>query len=135
MSYPIIQQVGPGRYKPVKDFEFTVGKLLVTLRVDQRYDWLTDLGSIPKIFRNIIDPAADMEAFLIHDALYMLHLTSRYDADRRLLAALIENQNVENWRAWLVYYVVRAFGWVFWEKPLEVKQRAINACRIVALEA
>ena len=51
--------------------------------------FITDGGSIPQLFQNIISPTGKgLKAFIIHDWLYAIQTCSKDDADNVLLRAL-----------------------------------------------
>ncbi|MDX5370579.1 MAG: hypothetical protein LPL29_14510 [Alphaproteobacteria bacterium] len=49
----------------------------------------------------------------IHDTEYVVQGTSRKAADMKFAVCMFQNR-VPLWIVALVYYFVRAFGWVFW---------------------
>lgn len=78
----------------------------------------TDLASIPRIFWSIMSPAYSqfMGPAIIHDYLYHHNcIYSRYDADLVLYTGL-RNNHVSAIRASFMYYMVRAVGWLYYEK-------------------
>ena len=68
-------------------------------------------GSIPRLFRSIECPLGGVgsKAFCIHDILYGTQLVGRYEADRTLYKALIE-QGMDRVIAIAIYLAVRAGG-------------------------
>lgn len=76
--------------------------------------FITDLGSIPRIFWNIVPPEGPAtDGYVIHDWLYASQKTTRLQADQtlnRLMAALQVG--------WLaretVYGFLRVGGWIAW---------------------
>jgi hypothetical protein len=70
-----------------------------------------DGGSIPRLFRSVECPigGAGSKAFCIHDILYGTQFVGRYEADRILYKALIE-QGMDRVTAITIYLAVRAGG-------------------------
>ncbi len=83
----------------------------------------TDLASVPKLLRPLIDddePGLRLAAML-HDAAYRnwpcfspVSLTRR-EADAMLFDVAVA-QGLPAWKAWLVWYGVRLFGWRHWKR-------------------
>ena len=77
---------------------------------------LTDLGSIPTLFTNLISPdGRGFRAFLAHDAIYRRQEVARVIADALLLSILRED-GVNRIQAYVIYYAVRIFGERAWEE-------------------
>jgi len=70
-----------------------------------------DGGSIPRLFRSIECPLGGRgsKAFAIHDILYGTQLVGRYEADRILYRALID-EGMDRVIAIAIYLAVRAGG-------------------------
>lgn len=74
----------------------------------------TDLGSIPRIFRNVISPdGRGYRGYLLHDELYRRQQVARVIADAILLSILLDD-GVNHAEAYLIYYAVRMFGDKAW---------------------
>lgn len=78
--------------------------------------FITDYGSIPQIFQNIIPKDDEMSgAYVVHDLIYASELFSRKICDDILLKAFQELG-----AGWLkrntVYSAVRTCGWNVWRK-------------------
>lgn len=75
-------------------------------------------GSIPDIFRGLECPIGGVgsKVFCIHDVLYATHFVGRYEADRILYRALIE-QGMSRAIAISFYLSVRAFGDISYNRP------------------
>lgn len=78
--------------------------------------FVTDLGSIPKIFQNIISPEGKpLRAYLGHDWLYAVQKWTRKQSDdclMRMMYAL----DVPLIERWTIYLAVRAFGGSAWSE-------------------
>ncbi len=81
--------------------------------------FVTDLGSIPRIFWNILPPIGPAsEAFVIHDYLYATQTCSRASADGVLLRAMKVMRT--HWVArWAIYLGVRVGGWYAWKEDFK----------------
>ena len=73
--------------------------------------FIFDGGSIPRLFRGIECPLGGVgsKAFCIYDILYGTQLVGRYEADRTLYKALIE-QGMDRVIAIAIYLAVRTGG-------------------------
>lgn len=77
-------------------------------------NFITDLGSIPRIFWNLVPPEGPAtDGYVIHDWLYAKQPCTRYQADNVLLN-LMRDLGV----GWLsrnaVYAALRCGGWAAW---------------------
>lgn len=92
-------------------------------RIEVPLEFVTDLGSIPKIFQNVISPEGrPLRAYLIHDYLYATQRFTRAKADAclmRMMAAL----RVPWYERWTIYLAVRAGGWSAWNSDAKEKNR------------
>lgn len=78
--------------------------------------FVTDGGSIPVIFRNIISPTGKgFRAYVIHDWLYAIQICSKEDADKCLLRALAVCQ-FNALGEEVVYAAVRDGGQAAWNE-------------------
>ncbi len=81
----------------------------------------TDLGSTPRILWPLFPPFGRYTAAAaIHDWLYRGRPLSRIDVDRLFLRKMIEDRT-RMFRAVLMYFAVRAFGWIHWHRVYWVK--------------
>ena len=98
-------------WKLLHDFEVedeVLGKIIAPV------DFITDLGSIPRIFWNIIPPnGKPTYAYVIHDYLYATQKTTRKQADDCLFRMMdsLGASTIENWTVWSA---VRIGGWTAW---------------------
>lgn len=103
---------GTFNWSVAKDFSIQ-DKLLGTIKIPSGF--ITDLGSVPRIFWNIIPPEGPATAaFLTHDFLYAKQFCSRYDADNCLLR-LMTLLGIGYLARCAVYWNLRAFGWKAWD--------------------
>lgn len=78
--------------------------------------FLTDLGSIPRPFQNLISPdGRGFRAFLAHDVMYRQQRIARVIADAILWSILIQD-GVGTLTAFVIHRGVRWFGWMAWEE-------------------
>lgn len=83
--------------------------------------FITDLASIPRIFRGFISQTGKSRyAAVIHDYLYCDQATTRADADAIFLEAL-EASGVGWIQRKAMYAAVRAGGWIYWNKRAQDK--------------
>lgn len=76
----------------------------------------TDLSTVPKWVWSIVRPFGDfLLAAIVHDYLYHVKILTRKQTDREMLfwSELINTNRLDNY---LRYYVVRALGWLVWQK-------------------
>jgi len=95
-------------YQPFSVQDDVIG--LITVPVD----FITDLGSIPRIFWNLIPPEGPAtDGYVIHDWLYSSQTTTREQADQCLLR-LMQKFGVGIVSRTLVYAALRSLGWIAW---------------------
>jgi hypothetical protein len=93
-----------------------------TLRMRLPRGWVTDLGSVPRLLRNL--PWFDVCGVsrvpcLIHDALYNCQETSRAFADEQLRLALVAC-GMTRFNARLWWWGVRIGGYFVWRRRLRL---------------
>jgi hypothetical protein len=77
----------------------------------------TDFSSVPRTpVAFLLTADSAHEASTVHDALYSFHWVPRNVADAVLREASLVS-GVPAWRAALMFYGVRAFGWSHWNGP------------------
>ena len=77
--------------------------------------FVTDFASVPRPFFWLIPPWGRYgKAAIVHDYLYPSENYSRKQADDIFLEAMIVLE-VAPWRRKLMYWGVRAFGWLAWK--------------------
>lgn len=119
---PILQPVAKGYTWEVKDpFTFKDDEIGVQVVPD---GFVSDLGSIPRFFWNIIPPFGPATpAYLAHDFLYFSQQYERSTCDAVLLR-LMNVCGVGFFTRHLVYRNVRLFGWMAWEQDAKKKEEA-----------
>lgn len=85
--------------------------------------FVTDLGSIPKIFQNVISPEGrPLRAFLGHDWFYAKQFYSRAIADDFLLRGMVALK--VGWlERWIIYLGVRLGGGFAWRSDAKERRR------------
>jgi hypothetical protein len=78
--------------------------------------FVTDFASVPQIFWSILPPTGKYgKASVIHDYLYQSKIRSRMQADAIFHEAMLVLK-VPKWKAGLMYWAVRCFGWLGYSK-------------------
>jgi hypothetical protein len=107
---------GGRQWKLLERFVYDVGSLGGNDSIEVPAGFITDMGSVPRIFWWLIDPwGPPAKAFIIHDYLYSTKERSRLVSDAILLEAM-EVCGVDPVTRWLIYRGVRIGGWVPWKK-------------------
>jgi hypothetical protein len=85
-------------------------------RIEVPADFVTDLGSIPRAFWNILPPIGPASlGFVAHDWLYATQTCSRRAADGVLFRAMKVMR--ASWAArWAIWIGVRLGGWEAWRQ-------------------
>lgn len=102
--------------KPYVFWSHDIGRVIIVPR------WfITDLASIPKIFRSFISVNERHRfASLPHDMLYVLSSIGEYNMSRakadKVLLTFCELMGVPAWKRWTMYLAVRAGAWTLFGK-------------------
>lgn len=84
--------------------------------VDVPAGFVTDFASVPRFFWRVLPPWGKYSpAAVVHDYLYYSGQVSREDADRTF-ARLMQSLGVPGWKITIMYYAVRWFGWMAWNR-------------------
>jgi len=76
----------------------------------------TDFASVPRFFWRVLPPWDKYSpAAVVHDHLYQTGKVPRVEADKTFLE-LMEALGVSWWKRRVMYYAVRAFGWIAWNR-------------------
>ena len=76
----------------------------------------TDFASVPRLpLMYLLAGDTAHEAAVIHDYLYRTNGISRREADA-LFYTIMRETNEPRWRAWMMWFAVRAGGWRTWNK-------------------
>lgn len=95
------------------------------MRITIREGWETDLASIPRLLRGLVDNGSGelgvLVGALVHDALYSTHYLSKETADK-LFLGILRTMGVK--KARIYYLAVKLFGkkaWDYWGENQAVK--------------
>jgi hypothetical protein len=93
------------------DWQVIEDCLLIEYNVIIKKGFKTDLVSSTRLFWFIIPPhGLSSNASIVHDYIWRSSLFSRKQCDKIFLELLIKS--VPKWQAYIMYIVVRAFGWM-----------------------
>jgi hypothetical protein len=89
-----------------------LGEEKVWIEVEEGFE--TDFASIPKIFMPFLEWKDKFnKAAVVHDWLYNTKKFNRKTADRIFLELQLA-LGINKFKAYLFYFIVRAFGWTHW---------------------
>ena len=99
--------------RPAKDTKFALKEDFIVgdIRVPAGFE--TDLASVPRLIRGVVSKIDGIEASVIHDYLYSLK-EDRQFADTVFLHLL--RDAVPLWKRYSMYYAVRWFGSLVWNR-------------------
>jgi hypothetical protein len=113
------------RWKLLERFVYDVGELGGGDSIEVPAGFITDMGSVPRLIWNLIDPwGKPAKAFIIHDWLYSTQERSRLVSDAILLEGM-GVLGVNRMKRLAIYSGVRIGGWLPWKKrkkELEVRK-------------
>lgn len=93
------------------DWQVIEDCLLIEYNVIIKKGFKTDLVSSTRLFWFIIPPhGLSSNPSIVHDYIWRSSLFSRKQCDKIFLELLIKS--VPKWQAYIMYAVVRAFGWM-----------------------
>jgi len=100
--------------------EWVVDQPLIALRNGEKIivprGYITDLASIPRVFRNVFNVNGPLRApAVLHDWLYSSQRFTRAQSDAIFLEAM-EARGIDTAERYAVYAAVRSFGWAYWNK-------------------
>jgi len=100
----------------VRPFGYDVGREGSDDRIDVRVGFMTDFASIPRLFWIVLPKWGKYgNAAVVHDWLYWTQRRSRPSSDR-ILREGMEVLAVPGWQRLVIYWAVRAFGWLAWAR-------------------
>ena len=125
----IVTPLDGRRWKLKKEFTYHIGSKCSSKKIMIPSGFITDFASSPRIFWPIVSPWGKWgKAAVLHDYLYWLARQKQYfvfddwswasedgrkAADDIFLEAM-EVLGVKRWRRFLMYWGVRAFGFLAW---------------------
>lgn len=93
----------------------------------------TDLGSVPRLFWNIVPPEGPAtKGYVPHDWLYTTKLCTRAQADDFLLRSMAQ-EGVGYIERYTIYWALRAGGWTAWNSDAKTGPRFFTPPVIVSL--
>ena len=94
-----------------------LGEEKVWIEVPEGFE--TDFASIPKIFIPFLEWKDKFnKASVVHDYLYHTKITTRKQADKIFLELMLV-LGINKYKAYIFYYMVRVFGWLYWRKVID----------------
>lgn len=105
-----------GLWETARQFAYEIGWLGSGLTIEVEKGFLTDLGTIPFLFRWFLDPSDPKAsaAFVLHDKLCLLCNEGKFS--RRTADAIFHEAmlvlRVPHWKAYLMFLGVRIFALV-----------------------
>lgn len=106
-------------WKVCTPFDYEVGDVGSGDKIRVPEGFMTDLGSVPQIFWNLIPPIGKpLRGYVLHDWLYAKQDRSRAKCDGVLLEAM-EVAGVFLAKRWTIYLGVRAGGWLAWREHIK----------------
>lgn len=126
----IVKFLGDGiHWELATPFQYDVGSLGSGEKILVPAGFVTDFGSVPQLFWNIVSPIGKATgAFVLHDFLYATQERTRLVSDAILLEAL-EVLEVNWFQRTLIYNGVRLGGFVAWaqnKKKLKVVLKPVS---------
>jgi len=103
--FPLIRQAGAGEQWELRQPWQGAG---LTIR-----EGFVFRPSVPRFAWPLVSPLETLTASAPHDYLYRNQEASRRRADR-LFALIMRRQGQAEWRVVIAYYIIRAFGWLWW---------------------
>ena len=113
----VITPLSDGRtWVLMKSFGYDVGAEGSADKIDVPLGFMTDFASIPRPFWAILPRWGRYgNAAVLHDWLYWSQERPRPASDRVMLEAMTVLE-VPAWEKYLVYWCVRALGWIAWKR-------------------
>jgi len=116
LLYPETVQIGDNEFRVEQPFIYTFEKDGQIQNILVPAGFVTDYGSIPKVFQNIIEPIGHYAAcYIVHDLMYAAELFPRSECDWILLCHL-QKKGASWLRRNAVYSAVRCGGGFVWTK-------------------
>lgn len=84
----------------------------------------TDFASVPRVLWSVFPPYGKwLKAAVLHDMLYATppRGVTRRDADG-LFRRVLKEEGCSTWRACVMYWALRAFGWVAWRSARKAER-------------
>lgn len=102
----------------INSFGYEVGEEGSGDVVNVEIGFMTDFASIPRVFWIVLPKWGKYgNAAVVHDWLYWSQKRERNAADQIMLEAM-GVLDVPIWKRFSIYWAVRAFGWIAWNRNL-----------------
>ena len=89
-------------------------------------DFNTNFASVPRIFWSLLPPWGRYgKAAIVHDFLYYSGIYSKKETDLIFLEAM-KSLNVVKWKRYTMYYSVKKFGFIAWNRHRKVDKLWLN---------
>lgn len=106
----------------MKEYVYEVGKIGSGDKVIVPEGFITDFASIPRPLWSFLPPWGKYgKAAIVHDYLYDTAIRTRKDSDSIFLE-IMKNSGVNTLIRNIIYYSVRTFGWVFYNRDNKSSQ-------------
>lgn len=107
----IVEKISDRHWRTYVEFNYTLDNGVV-ITVPEGF--ITDFASIPRVFWIFLPPdGIYTQSAVLHDYLYNRKLYTRDFCDKLFLEAM-EVLKVKKYIRNIMYYAVRAFGWIPW---------------------
>ena len=120
VAAPTIKPVDNKHWLLWENYSLTVLGLLITIHRNFKFDG----ASIPRLFWRVVGHPLQgkaLPAAVIHDGLYRAQLTTRKEADK-IFHTLLKLNEINKFKAWLMYRSVRTGGKKSWKQYGEAQQ-------------
>lgn len=105
-AFAVFQRVGARKFKLVRLLQFkSADGATYTVRIG----FLSDLGSIPRVFWPLLPPSEFPSAYFLHDYLTNLGFISWEDCTKLLKEAIVASGG-SSWKAWVICAGVAIWG-------------------------
>lgn len=106
----------------MKEYVYEVGKIGSGDKIKVPEGFITDFATIPRPFWSFLPPWGKYgKAAIVHDYLYDNAIRARKESDQIFLE-IMRNSDVNTLIRYIIYYSVRTFGWIFYNRDNKSKQ-------------
>jgi len=110
----------------MKEYVYEVGKIGSGDEIKVPEGFITDFASIPRSFWSFLPPWGKYgKAAIVHDYLYDTAIRTRKDSDSIFLE-IMKNSSVNTFIRYIIYYSVRMFGWIFYNRDNKSNQGNVS---------
>ena len=109
-----VEVVGKWKFRLIETFEYHVGTFPSEQIIKVPENFITDFGSVPRIFWWAISPIDEYaKAAVLHDWMYDTHYAPKSICEKIFKEAM-EVLEVPKWKIFCIYWSVYLFGWKKW---------------------